>query len=207
MKNTRDCTGRFMKGKRYSPSTEFKKGHHWRKPQLFRNKNWLYDEYTRKRRTSGDIAKDFKVTSAAIIFWLRKHRIPRRGMAQTRKVKYWGNGGEKNPMFGIRGDKHPNWHGGITLIRQENYNKFEGKRWIKAIYSRDGKKCKVCGDNKKLEVHHILPVRKYPFLIIDINNGIVLCKKCHDKTKFKEMEYAEKFLALIGDKNREEALL
>ena len=106
-------------------------------------------------------------------------------------------------MFGMRGDKHPNWHGGITLIRQKNYNRLEGKRWIRNIYLRDGKQCKLCGNNKILEIHHILPVRKYPFLILDINNGIVLCKKCHDKTKFKEMEYAKKFLALIGVNNME----
>lgn len=61
-------------------------------PQLFSNKNWLYNEYILKKRTSCDIAKDFKVTGGAIIFWLRKYKIPRRNTSQTRQIKYWSNG-------------------------------------------------------------------------------------------------------------------
>lgn len=100
MTNARDRFGRFIKGKRYSPSTEFKKGQHWRKPQLFRDKDWLYNEYIIKKRTSYDIAKDFKVTGSAVIFWLKKHNISRRNTSQARKIKYWGQSRERNPMFG-----------------------------------------------------------------------------------------------------------
>ena len=82
----------------------------------------------------------------------------------------------------------------------------EAKKWFKDIYSRDGKKCKKCNDNKNLQVHHVLPIRNYPLLALDINNGIVLCKKCHDKTKCKEMRYAKKFFNLIGGFNNREAI-
>lgn len=206
MANTRDGLGRFIKGTRPSPSTEFKKGHHWRKPQLFRDRNWLHNEYILKKRTSYDIAKDFNVTGGAITFWLKKHNISRRNTSQARKIKHWGSSGEKNPMFNRRGDKHPNWHGGVTLLRQKTYNRMEGKKWFKNVYARDGKQCRLCGEKKKLIVHHILPIRKYPFLIIDVNNGIVLCNPCHLKIKRNEMKYAKKLLNLIGANNREGTL-
>lgn len=193
--------GRFIKGIRCSPSTEFKKGQHWRKPQKFREKQWLIQEYIVKKKTASDIAGEFKVHPMAITYWLRKHKILRRNTTETRKIKYWGQSGEKNPMFNRRGSKHPNWHGGLTPFRQKMYKTLEAKKWFKEIYKRDGKQCKNCGYNKNLQVHHILPVRDYPLLILDINNGIVLCKKCHDKTKCKETRYAKKFFNLLKETN------
>jgi 5-methylcytosine-specific restriction endonuclease McrA len=105
--------------------------------------------------------------------------------------------GEKNGMYGMRGNLHPNWSGGITPYRQKLYNSIEAKKWFVEIYARDGRRCKVCLSGELLQVHHILPVRKYPLLALDVNNGIVLCKSCHDKTKFKEHRYAKKLLGLI----------
>ena len=195
----RGCKGRFIKGVRASQETEFKKGQHWRLPQKFRDKDWLVNEYLIKNRTAPDIANDFGVTPGAIIFWLRKHYIPRRDTSETRLIKKWGSPGARNPMYGKRGSLHPNWSGGVTPLRQKFYIKAEAKQWFKDIYSRDGKICRVCGSDKGLQVHHILPIRKYPLLIGDSSNGIVLCKSCHDKTKFKEHRYARKFLNLIGE--------
>lgn len=40
--------------------------------------------------------------------------------------------------------------------------------------------CAACGKTKKLEVHHIKPVHKYPDLELDPNNLITLCADpCH----------------------------
>lgn len=42
------------------------------------------------------------------------------------------------------------------------------------------KKCAVCGRNKELEVHHIIPFHQRPDLELDSNNCIVLCADpCH----------------------------
>ena len=41
--------------------------------------------------------------------------------------------------------------------------------------------CNVCGNKKRLEVHHIIPVHLAPELELDFNNLITLCrpKRCH----------------------------
>ena len=50
-----------------------------------------------------------------------------------------------------------------------------------SVLSRDNYKCQCCGLKKKLHVHHIFSYRYYPSLRTDVNNGITLCKYCHQK--------------------------
>ena len=55
------------------------------------------------------------------------------------------------------------------------------EKWSNNVKLRDEGKCRICGDTKYVEAHHIIPVRndpdgKYKY---DINNGITLCKACH----------------------------
>jgi hypothetical protein len=59
--------------------------------------------------------------------------------------------------------------------------------------------CNVRGGS--LQAHHILPVRdhKNDLLIFDIDNGITLCGKCHNTTKRREYEFADRFDAIIGE--------
>jgi len=52
--------------------------------------------------------------------------------------------------------------------------------WRKIILERDGFRCCVCGAQEKtMHVHHIKPVKYWPELILDFENGITLCKKHH----------------------------
>lgn len=40
--------------------------------------------------------------------------------------------------------------------------------------------CAACGKNRKVEVHHIKPVHKYPDLELELDNLITLCDDpCH----------------------------
>lgn len=41
--------------------------------------------------------------------------------------------------------------------------------------------CIVCGSKEKLEAHHITRVKPYDERYIDEENGVVLCRKCHNK--------------------------
>lgn len=52
--------------------------------------------------------------------------------------------------------------------------------WRDVILLRD-KKCQCCGINKYLQVHHIFGYKKYPELRVNLDNGIVLCKWCHER--------------------------
>jgi 5-methylcytosine-specific restriction endonuclease McrA len=59
------------------------------------------------------------------------------------------------------------------------YNKIQLKSWgdfIKYLFPR----CINCGITKQLEAHHILPRAQFPELALAPDNGVTLCKKCHN---------------------------
>jgi hypothetical protein len=41
--------------------------------------------------------------------------------------------------------------------------------------------CEICHKTENLVGHHILPQKLYPESALDLDNGIVLCEKCHNK--------------------------
>ena len=50
------------------------------------------------------------------------------------------------------------------------------------LYDRQGGKCPHCGlpfDYEQMELHHILPVGRFPKLGGAIRNSIMLCHRCH----------------------------
>ena len=55
--------------------------------------------------------------------------------------------------------------------------------WRNNVICRDKHECRICGSKENLEVHHIIPVKNDPEgqYKYDVNNGITLCKTCHDK--------------------------
>lgn len=73
----------------------------------------------------------------------------------------------------------------------------------KKVKSRD-KVCQVCGNigtNGHLEVHHIMPLSKYPELACDENNMITMCQQHHRKYHelYDKSESAETFAKFIRD--------
>lgn len=195
----RDSKGRFIKGFQSNPSTQFRKGEHWRQPGPHWKKEWLYQKYIVEKLSSSEISTILNCHRNNVIFWLDKHGIPKRNTSESRAVKRWGATGKANPMYGKRGILHPNWQGGLTPFRQSLYSKTEAKEWFRKVYSRDGKLCRVCLSDLKTQVHHILPIRLYPLLALDPNNGIVLCQTCHKKIKRNEKRYAKKLFTLIQE--------
>ena len=89
-----------------------------------------------------------------------------------------------------KGEKHPNWKGGITpenLIIRES---LDYRLWRQAVFERDNYICKWCkiksGDGKTvvLNADHIKTFAYHPELRFDISNGQTLCENCHKwKTK------------------------
>lgn len=56
----------------------------------------------------------------------------------------------------------------------------------KAVFARDGNKCKVCrvdGNNHKLDAHHITDRTLMPNGGYVLENGISLCELCHEKAE------------------------
>jgi len=77
----------------------------------------------------------------------------------------------------------------------------EYKEWRIHALNRDKWKCKICGSTKFLHVHHIIPLSKNKKLIIDRNNSVTLCKKCHAFLRYKELAFVSLFRNLINNKS------
>ena len=145
-----------------SANGRFLKGHHWRKAQPFCESAWLFDNYVSKCRSTGDIATEFGVTDAAVLFWLRKHKIKRRSVSEARKIKRWGLVGPDNPMWNRRGELNPRWRGGVTAERQAFYTSREWKNACSFVWRRDKAACRRCTlpqaeqPDRSFHIHHIV---------------------------------------------------
>lgn len=94
-----------------------------------------------------------------------------------------------------KGEKHPQWKGGITKMRRKIINLGKMKIWKEKIFTRDSLVCSACKANKNIQTHHIVGIReiiiKYKIKTIedalkcrklwDMKNGTLLCKNCHIK--------------------------
>ena len=85
-----------------------------------------------------------------------------------------------------RGENHSSWNPNLTDDdREKSRNCPELTKWRKAVLEHDNdtcQKCKVKGG--ELEAHHILPWALFPELRFEVENGITLCKTCHDRYHF-----------------------
>lgn len=83
------------------------------------------------------------------------------------------------------GSDNPNWKGGIKPINLRIRGSKEFRIWRHSVWERDNYTCKKCGKKKsnyiRIEAHHIKPFATFPKLRFSIDNGLTLCKKCHDK--------------------------
>ena len=196
----RNKKGQFIKGVSYSPKTQFKKGGHWRKKKPFWDKDWLNNEYVIKKRSCGDIAKDFNVTESSILFWLKKHGINRRNISQSRSAKKWGQMGSDNPMWNKRGELNPMWKGGVTPERQSFYSSQEWKNACSYVWKRDNATCNRCGIHRDesmdipFHIHHIISFAEKE-MRAEPSNLILVCEPCHrwiHSKKNTKNEYLQK---------------
>lgn len=88
------------------------------------------------------------------------------------------------------GQKNPNWKGGVSAENFKLRNSAQSKNWKIAVLEKSGHRCSICGvlqdttceccgTKIRLHVHHIKSFSGYPELRFDVDNGEVLCPKCH----------------------------
>lgn len=84
---------------------------------------------------------------------------------------------------GKRGDRNPNWKGGITPVNILVRMSAEYRLWRESVFIRDDYTCVWCGERGwKLNADHIKPFAYYPELRFAIDNGRTLCVPCHKST-------------------------
>lgn len=67
----------------------------------------------------------------------------------------------------------------IKSIKTEGVKRWRSWRKLRKHIIKSHPYCAVCGWDKKLEGHHILPRHKYPDLSLLESNVIILCRNCH----------------------------
>lgn len=103
------------------------------------------------------------------------------------------NKGKKSPWVTKRnletnhlmvGEKAYHWKGGKTsrerkiLMGRKKY-----KQWRSNVLERDSWTCQTCqARGIELHAHHIKSWFEYPNLRYDENNGVTLCRSCHELT-------------------------
>lgn len=111
---------------------------------------------------------------------------------ETRKKLSLALSGEKNPMWGkisptrgkkrpqITGAKNPSWKGGVTPENIKIRNSMEYSQWRSDIFEKDRYVCQKCGaHSNKLRAHHLESFDNNPERRTRIENGVTLCKECH----------------------------
>lgn len=71
------------------------------------------------------------------------------------------------------------------------------KVWKRAVHARD-RCCQECGALEDLHAHHIVPWASAPEPRLVVENGVMLCSKCH-AAEHSELPY--KFVARVGGRD------
>jgi 5-methylcytosine-specific restriction endonuclease McrA len=78
------------------------------------------------------------------------------------------------------GPDHPQWKGGVSLVRNKDWGTPQYQNFRFAVFNRDKHTCQKCKyHGPKLHAHHIKAWAEYPELRYDPSNGITLCHDCH----------------------------
>lgn len=86
--------------------------------------------------------------------------------------------------------------------KTRDWNTPEYSKWRRAVRRRDDATCQMpnCGSTKAIKVHHIIRWADAPSLRFEIDNGICLCRQCHDKITGYELHYVGVFKKIVQDK-------
>lgn len=82
------------------------------------------------------------------------------------------------------GENSPRWNNNISSHEREIGRKIVGYNdFIKAVYKRDNYQCVCCGqkgNGSNLNAHHLDGYNWCKDKRTDVNNGVTLCKECHE---------------------------
>lgn len=78
------------------------------------------------------------------------------------------------------GEKNPRWNGDVPREKREQLPEY--RKWRQDVMRKDFWTCRICKyKGKKIVAHHIRIFKAFPELRFKVENGIVLCIKCHNR--------------------------
>jgi len=88
-------------------------------------------------------------------------------------------------------------------MNKRDYHDPVYKDWRIKVYKRDKFCCQMPGCKKKkyLNAHHIRKWASASALRFDVDNGITLCRWCHDKVTGHETYYQSLFQSIVRRNN------
>lgn len=175
----------------------------WNKGLKREHSFWTGHHHTNEAKEKMRIAK------IGFIPWIKGKKLPPMPIEQRKKISL-GSLGRKVSFetrmklsLAHRGNRSHRWKGGLTPVIAMIRRSFEYRQWRSDVFERDNYTCQECGvhtgNGKRvyLEAHHIKSfskiIHEYGITtyaqaastpeLWNINNGITLCRKCHDLTK------------------------
>jgi len=90
------------------------------------------------------------------------------------------------------------------MTEKRDWDDPQYKEWRQKIYRRDKYSCRMpsCGRKgfkNRIQAHHIKRWADFPELRFDPNNGITLCRRCHDMISKMEQAYESLFLDILSN--------
>lgn len=130
-----------------------------------------------KRNTGFDYEKDFySQVSGYYADTLEQLNFMRKyGKAEMRPKSNWVYTFDDSIPSQIHTSVKQQQNSSSRISENPQYND-----WRKNVLNRD-KVCQCCGLDKHLHVHHLFGYKEHPELATNENNGITLCKFCHNK--------------------------
>ena len=147
---------------------------------------WLTQEYVNLRKSTTTIASELGCVPSTVFVALQRSGIKQRTCSEARigikfSKQHLENITNANRKMAKAGSAHWNWQGGKSTEYEKKMTRIKAdpkyKAWRRAVIECGF--CKICGSNDKLQAHHILPKALYPHLMLDIANGLSLCRRCH----------------------------
>ncbi len=95
-----------------------------------------------------------------------------------------------------------------NILNGKFLNKNILSRWVSMVKSRDNFTCQKCNSSKEVCAHHILTWSRYLEQRFNVNNGITLCKNCHNEyhAKHKNQETIDNFCEFMGNETAKSKL-
>lgn len=89
--------------------------------------------------------------------------------------------GEKNGMYGLKGESNPLWNANKTREQRIKDRKLpQTREWRINVFKRDKYMCQCCkGTSKNLNAHHLNGYHWFVEGRFNVENGITLCEDCH----------------------------